>query len=403
MYWVMTVAFRNLADLAALAIIIWSNWHIGSWVLRWAERRPARTRNLVRLLVAGVCAWLAASILLSFHTVVNIVHPGSRLRGIVGGSSFLWMFCSSGAYLIHRLRRFALSFAARLAPTADFDPGRRSLIGAAGNALVAAPFALAGFGALIERTDFRVREVDIPISNLPPDLQGLRLLQLSDIHVGPFLSERDLARVIDESLNLRPHLALITGDLISMRGDPLDACLRQIARLRPDAGILGCMGNHEAYTGLQDEVTEQGARLGVDFLREEARPLKFGNTTLNVAGVDYESISRRKSYLTDAELLILPGAVNLLMSHNPDVFPVAARKGFDLTLSGHTHGGQVTVEILNQTLNVARFITPFVSGFYGLDQPRKASLYVTRGIGTIGLPVRIGAPPEITLLRLVAV
>ena len=393
-----TASFRNLVDLAALAIIIWANWQIGSSVLTWAQRHPAPTRNLVRLLVACAGIWLAAGILLSFHSVVNVIRPDSRLRGLLGGIAFLWMFASTGAYLIHRLRRLAL----RLAPKVDFDPGRRKLVGAAGNAFVAAPFALAGFGALIERTDFRVREVRIPIPNLPSDLQGLRVLQLSDIHMGPFLSERDLARVIDESLNLRPHLALITGDLISMRGDPLDECLRQIARLRPDAGILGCMGNHEAYTSVQDYVTQQGGRLGIDFLREQARPLKFGSATLNVAGVDYESISKRKSYLTDAELLVRPGAVNVLMSHNPDVFPVAARKGFDLTVAGHTHGGQVTVEILNQTLNVARFITPFVSGYYRLDQPAKPSLYVTRGIGTIGLPARIGAPPEITLLRLVS-
>ncbi|MEO7654029.1 MAG: metallophosphoesterase, partial [Bryobacteraceae bacterium] len=83
----------------------------------------------------------------------------------------------------------------------------------------------------------------------------------------------------------------------------------------------------------------------------------------------------------------------------PDVFGVAARQGFDLTIAGHTHGGQVTVEILHQTLNVARFITPYVYGQYRLGS---AALYVSRGIGTIGLPVRIGAPPEISLLRLVS-
>src|SRR6185369_16744231 len=136
-----------------------------------------------------------------------------------------------------------------------------------------------------------------------------------------------------------------------------------------------------------------------DFLRRRARPLKFGSATLNVAGVDYESISERKRYLTGAERLIAPGAVNVLLSHNPYVFPASARKGFDLTLAGHTHGGQVTVEILHHSLNVARFLTPFVSGRYNLDSAR---LYVTRGIGTIGLPVRLGAPPEISLLKLVA-
>jgi predicted MPP superfamily phosphohydrolase len=265
----------------------------------------------------------------------------------------------------------------------------------------AAPLALSGFGALVQRTDFRVTETDIPIPNLPRDLQGLRILQLSDIHLGPFLTESDLARVIDESLNLRPHLAVITGDLISVIGDPLDACLRQIARLRPDAGILGCMGNHEVLAGTEDYTAKEGARLGINFLSGRARALRFGEAKLNIAGVAYESIMKRKSYLTGAERLVAPGAVNLLLSHNPDVFPVAARKGFDVTLAGHTHGGQVTVELLNQTLNIARFVTPFVSGYYHLPQPASA-LYVTRGIGTIGLPVRIGAPPEISLLRLVA-
>jgi len=95
--------------------------------------------------------------------------------------------------------------------------------------------------------------------------------------------------------------------------------------------------------------------------------------------------------------MVVPGAANLLLSHNPDVFPVAVTKGFDAVMSGHTHGGQVTVEILNRTLNVARFATPFVAGLYRLQG---RSCYVTAGIGTIALPVRIGAPPEITVVRL---
>jgi predicted MPP superfamily phosphohydrolase len=85
------------------------------------------------------------------------------------------------------------------------------------------------------------------------------------------------------------------------------------------------------------------------------------------------------------------------LSHNPDVFPAAVRKGFDTVISGHTHGGQVTVEILNQTLNFARFVTPYVAGMYRIDG---RSCYVNAGIGTIGMPVRIGARPEITLFRL---
>ena len=93
----------------------------------------------------------------------------------------------------------------------------------------------------------------------------------------------------------------------------------------------------------------------------------------------------------------MPGATNVLLQHNPDVFPEAARQGYNLLLAGHTHGGQVTVEILDQSINPARFFTPYV---YGLYRAGNSAAYVTRGIGTIGIPARIGAPPEISLLRL---
>ena len=377
---------HNLAELVLFSVVIWAQWRIGSAILAASRNR------LIRALVIAFAVWLALGFALNFPEASRLLPVPSSLRGILSGGAYLWAFTVSGAYLIHRLWRLLLD--------RTFDPGRRKLVNAAGSTLAAVPFAMAGFGGLVQRTDFHVREVDIAIPNLPRDLQGLRVLQLSDIHLGPFLTERELARVIDESRNLRPHLAVVTGDLISMAGDPLDVCLRQIARLQPDAGVLGCLGNHEVYSGVQGYAAAQGARLGIDFLRGTARPLRFGEATLNIAGVDYQPQRLRDHYLDGADRLIVPGAVNVLLSHNPDVFPVAATQGFDVTLAGHTHGGQVNVEILHQNLNVARFLTPFVYGHYTLD---RASLYVSRGIGTIGLPVRIGAPPEITLLRLTSV
>jgi hypothetical protein len=141
----------------------------------------------------------------------------------------------------------------------------------------------------------------------------------------------------------------------------------------------------------------EGARLGIAFLRSQTRQLRFGNAVMNIAGVDYQTMSAQPHYLRGAENLIAPNALNLLLSHNPDVFPVAAQQGWDLTLAGHTHGGQVTVEILHHNINLARFYTPYVYGHY---RSGKSSIYVTRGIGTIGMPARLGAPPEIAVLRL---
>jgi uncharacterized protein len=242
-----------------------------------------------------------------------------------------------------------------------------------------------------------VREVDMPIAGLAPGLEGLRILQLSDIHMGAFLNERELAKVVDAAMEHRAHLAVITGDLISMRGDPLDACIRQLARVKADAGVFGCMGNHERYALAEDYCEEAAARVGIRFLRKQAQVLRFGGDALNLAGVDHQSRFGGKKYLVAAGNLKAPDALNLLLSHNPDVLPAAASQGWDLMLSGHTHGGQINVEILDRSITPARFITPYI---YGTYRAQNTTAYVTRGIGTIGIPTRIGAPPEITVIRL---
>ncbi len=381
---------HRLFDLVVLGTVAFAQWRIARAILRAGrERYSHRVMRWLQIFVAVFLVYVVAGALLSVLGLVSLVGIGARPATFIGGAACVWLLGSTAAWV--------LGYALQLAKPQPFDPARRRLVNAAGGALIASPFVVAGYGALVQRTDFRIREVEIPLRDLPDDLNGLRILQLSDIHLSDFLSESELARVIDLSNETNPHLALVTGDLITGRGDPLDACLRQLARLRSEAGILGCLGNHEIYARAERYATEQGARAGIRFLRMRAQALEFGNAVVNCAGVDYQPISRRKRYLEGAEGLLLPGAFNVLLSHNPDVFPVAAAKGFDLTVAGHTHGGQVTMEILEQSINPARFFTPYVYGRYQLG---KACAYVTRGIGTIGIPARIGAPPEVTLLRL---
>jgi uncharacterized protein len=281
--------------------------------------------------------------------------------------------------------------------TPRFNPGRRRLLGAVGAGLCAAPLAGTAFG-ILRRNRFRVSETRIAIPGLPRDLDGLRMVQITDIHLSPFLSEREFATAIDMANETRANIALVTGDLITRPGDPLDACLRQLRRLRAEAGVFGCLGNHEIYARAEGYVTEQGRRMGIEFLRHESRQLRFGRATLNIAGVDYQRMHSR--YLPGAGKLVMPGALNILLSHNPDVFPVARAQGYDLTIAGHTHGGQVDVEILHQHLDAARYFTPFVQGLY---REGNASVYVSNGLGTIGVPVRLGAPAEVSVLRLCAI
>jgi predicted MPP superfamily phosphohydrolase len=353
-------------------------------VIRWLLA-SSRRHTLIWLGAAASSTLLVAGYLLEFQRVLR--HFPVQW--------WTWLECAS---LVETMWLMGLSLALmawRRAP--KFDPARRKLLEAAGAGLCIAPLVGTAIG-IVRRNRFRLSEVSVPIRNLPRDLEGLRIVQITDIHLSPFLSERELAAAIDMANEARANIALVTGDLITRTGDPLDACLAQLARLRADAGVLGCLGNHEIYTRTQNYVTAQGRRMGIEFLRHQARQLRFGNALINFVGVDYQKM--HSPYLQGAQQLIVPGALNGMLSHNPDVFPMAAAQGYDLTIAGHTHGGQVDVEILHQHFNVARYFTPFVQGLY---RRNNSSVYVSNGLGTIGVPVRLGAPPEVSVLRLCAI
>src|SRR5216684_3230009 len=353
-------------------------------IVRWLLQRYLWRWTIVTA-ACGSAALIFLGYLLEFHRVVR--HFPVWWATWLECAGLVVTACLIGIYLG--------MLAWRRAP--EFRSPRREFFRTAGAALFVAPIAATGFGILM-RNRFRISEVKIPIPNLPKDLDGLRIVQVTDVHLSPFLSESEFARAIDMANETRAHLALMTGDLISRLGDPLDACLRQLARLRAEGGVLGCLGNHEVYTQTEDYVEREGKRIGIDFLRNRARVLWFNGAPINFVGVDYQTM--HTGYLQGAERLVQPGMPNVMLSHNPDVFPAAARKGYALTIAGHTHGGQVNFEILHRNLNMARYFTPYVRGLY---RENGAAVYVSTGLGTIGVPVRLGAPPEISLVRLCAI
>ena len=163
-----------------------------------------------------------------------------------GALIFVWAFLSVllvGAILISRWW---------LRVESEHSPARRAFLHAAQAALLVTPTIVTGYAVFIERVNISLREQDLMFSDLTKDLDGLRVVQLTDIHLSPFLSERELARAVDMANETHAHLALVTGDLISTARDPLDICLKQLARLRADAGIYGCLGNHEMYENAED-------------------------------------------------------------------------------------------------------------------------------------------------------
>ena len=217
----------------AVLLLFAAQWRLGWILLKFAAKRNPPAARVLRRLLPVIAIILLCGYLLGYTEVRGRLPFTSPLLGLFSGAAELWLITSASGYGLYLLFRLA---ARRVTP---FDPSRRRLVNAAGGAVLASPFLVAGYGALVERTRFRVREVDVPVPGLHPDLDGLRLLQLTDIHLSPFLSAQELERVIHASNETKPHLAFVTGDMISMRGDPLDACLRLLSTLKSDAGISG--------------------------------------------------------------------------------------------------------------------------------------------------------------------
>ena len=374
---------RWIPDFAVMVVACLAQAAVAAMMLR--QRSGAIRRSAIKraLLISWMVMVFAFALRAEPISALFYGNWSAWLRALVSAWTLL-SICWAVAYAI-----------ARCLPRSGFSAARRGFLGTMRGALFAAPAAALAYGIVVQRRSISLREHKISVDGLPKDLDGLRLVQITDIHMSPFFSRQELDYAVAMANETRAHVALVTGDLITSYRDPLDSCLDGLKALRADAGVFGCMGNHERYTRAEEYVEQAGARQGLRFLRGHSAALRFGVANLSLAGVDYQPF--RTPYLVGAEKLVVPGAYNIMLSHNPDVFDVAALQGYDLTISGHTHGGQVRVEILGADLNIARFFTPYVDGFY---RRGKASIFVSRGLGTIAIPARLGAPPEVTLLRL---
>ncbi len=388
---------RFLPEVFTIAAVALAHYYLYVWLMESERIRGIQNRygRVVQLAFAASLFCVCAGIVLQMPSITRMF-PYSGWQIWARGLAIAYGISVCGLFLV----AWAGRSVRRMMPVSQpVDPARRKAIQVGVSAVLAAPLAITGFGVIVERRRFVLKELEIGIPNLHKDLQGLRLVQLTDMHVSPFLTVKELARAVDMANEAKAHIALVTGDLITSPGDPLDACIRELSRLRADAGVFGCMGNHEIYTKCEGYAARQAASLGMQFLRQENRTLRFGNASLNLAGVDYQRMG--EIYLPGAERMISsdPDALNVLLSHNPDVFPVAAEQGWDLTFAGHTHGGQVTFELLSRHLNIARFYTKYVQGLY---EAGGKSIFVSRGLGTVGVPARIGAPPEVAVIKLCA-
>src|SRR5437868_29217 len=350
------------------------------------------------------------------------------LRSVLFQAPFWWWFVGSwmgfalvivfwtldrtiraAASVYRKARKAAVDAAAAFVPDAiAFDPpspARRRLLEQTAVAVSALPFVAAAYGLLYGRLDVEVTRPRIALARLPKAFEGFRIVQLSDFHISPFITADQIRRCVTIANGLKADLVALTGDYLADDPAAEGEVVHALAGLRASYGVFGCLGNHEFYTETEDSITRLFAAAGIRILRQERASIQSHGEVLNLIGVDYQQ--RRFSrdhdghlvdrYLEGSEKLVMPDMVNILLSHNPNSFDRAAESGIDLTLAGHSHGGQLALSFINRGLALVYPETPYVSGWY---EKRGGQLYVNRGIGTTGPPIRLGARPEITVLEL---
>jgi predicted MPP superfamily phosphohydrolase len=261
---------------------------------------------------------------------------------------------------------------------------------------------LAGFatalGFLNARRTARVKNVDIPVSGLPAALEGFTIVQITDIHVGPTIRGPYVQGIVEAVNRLKPDVVAITGDLVDGSVAELGAHVAPLSRLVARHGSFFVTGNHEYYSGALPWIAEL-RRLGIRVLHNEHVVIHREGKTLVLAGVpDFTAGHFHDDHRSDptAAMAGAPAdaGAKVLLAHQPRTAPAAAKAGFDLQISGHTHGGQFWPWV-----HFVRFQQPFTAGLHRLDE---LWVYVSRGTGYWGPPKRFGAPSEITRLRLVA-
>lgn len=244
--------------------------------------------------------------------------------------------------------------------------------------------------AIDEANSLSVERVEITIARLPKKLDGFRVLHLSDTHHSPFTGLEHISRAVTVANQLNPDLVALTGDYVSHERQYIAPVAKVLGELRAAHGVYACLGNHDHWTdpeAMARELEKKSIRVLInEGFRLESTPAPFW-----LCGVDDHMVG--KTDLPAALKGAFPDEFKLLLAHNPVIFRRAARADVDLTLSGHTHGGQVRVRDADQRL-IRRRRTA------GLHRIKQSHIYITRGIGTVVLPIRFQCPPEISVLEL---
>jgi predicted MPP superfamily phosphohydrolase len=269
-----------------------------------------------------------------------------------------------------------------------------------GGAVIVTGFGTVLWGASVGNYRVAIDEITLPLRGFTTELSGLRIAHVTDLHIGPLLEPDRLRDFVGRINRLNPDLIVITGDIFDFDPSYVEAGCRELGRLEARLGVYAVLGNHDVYTGAEVVAEAIARSTRIRLLRDAWETLDVDGVPLVIAGLDdagdgwtereaeHDALDRIAAEIPD-------DVACLLLVHRPSYFAHAAKLGFSLLLAGHTHGGQVALPLATNH-NPSRMISNHTRGIF---KSGETTLYVNRGLGMAGLPLRINCPREIALIR----
>jgi hypothetical protein len=381
-------------------------------LLAWQRfiRRRGWSRWFARIPWAIALVFLVVSPYVSYQrTSVNRLEEGMFL---LFAASTLWylpkipialgvivmMFARIVRRIVSSIRRWFARQQSSLSSLPDANRRHALETIAWGSAII--PFGIVGKG-FFDTDELMIYEEEITLRALPHAFDGLRIVQISDIHAGSWRSPQPFRRARALIDQLKPDVLVITGDFVNFDPKELELIRADLMRLRADMGVFASLGNHDHYCSPANHslLRSMISNSGITLLVNSNIPLTTHGETLYLVGTDNTGLGQNFGDLPAALVGVEPGAPTILLAHDPTFWDkhVRNKAPIDLMLSGHTHGGQVGIHFLGMELSVAQVVYKQWAGLY---RDGDQYLYVNRGLGTVGPPIRIGIPPEITVLTL---
>lgn len=271
--------------------------------------------------------------------------------------------------------------------------------------LVAAPPFIVGttsIATVFAKNTLNVRYIDLPVKDLPLDLEGYTITHLSDIHVGMVTGRKRVENIVETANQLKSNMTVVTGDILDNNFDYMPDLVDTIGQLKAEQGVHLCIGNHDKIHNA-DEWIATVRDAGLDLLIDESIVIDTGKTPIKLLGIDYsrhEYEDAKNIQKADLYSKTPDNSFKILLAHHPHAFDAATDAGIPVTLAGHTHGGQIAIRIGDEfeLFNAGHYLFRYVDGIYQKEQG--SSLYVHRGSGD-WFPLRAGVPTEVVQLRLV--